>query len=214
VEDRWSSYGHRMAKGKGGMVLVAFVAAALLVGHPGGSTSSSSEGDEPAGSSGSSSPRSVDPPAPPVPGQREKDQEPAAVGLVADPVKDECVLNAAEVQALIGAPVDRTQMTSVPGPDGRPVRGCVAARGDNQLVLMNVYRVRGGSPTDAVRSADGADRRSLDGVGEAAVIVPARTGPALQVAGKRVLVTLEAGYLNPSDDAWRVAGRIAIDRAE
>jgi hypothetical protein len=46
------------------------------------------------------------------------------------------------------------------------------------------------------------------------VIVPARTGPALQVAGKRLLVTLEAGYLNPSDDAWRAAGRTAIDRAE
>jgi hypothetical protein len=211
-----------MAKGRGGIVLVAVVAAVLLAnGHPGTGGSSGSDGD-PAGSSSSSgssgssgtTPRSVDPPAPPVPGQREKDQEQTPVSLVADPVADECVLNAAEVQALIGAQVDRTAMTSVPGADGRPVRGCVAARGDNQLVLMNVYRVRGGTPTDAVRSADGADRRFLDGVGQAAAIVPARTGPALQVAGKRFLVTLEAGYLNPTDDAWRAAGRTAIDRAE
>jgi hypothetical protein len=149
-----------------------------------------------------------------VPGQREKDQEPAPVALVADPVPDECVLTAAEVQALVGQPVDRTAMTPIPASDEKSVRGCVAFRGENQILLMNVYRVRGGTPADAVRSADGADRRFLDGVGEAAVIVPARTGPALQVAGKRYLVTLEAGYLNPTDEAWRVAGRTAIDRVE
>jgi hypothetical protein len=206
-----------MAKGRGVIVLAAIVAGALLAGgHPGTGDPSGADGDPAAdrAASSGSAPRSVDPPAPPVPGQREKDQAPPAVSLVADPVNDECVLNAAEVQALIGAQVDRTGMTTVPGADGRPVRGCVAARGDSQLVLMNVYRVRGGTPADAVHSADGADRRFLDGVGEAAAIVPARTGPALQVAGKRFLVTLEAGYLTPSDDAWRVAGRIAIDRVE
>jgi hypothetical protein len=203
-----------VAKGKGGAVLVAVVAGALLIGgHPGTTASSGTSSSDPPGSSGSAA-HPIDPPAPPVPGQREKDQEPAPVVLVADPVPDECVLTAAEVQALIGAQVDRTMMTTVPGADGRPLRGCVAARGENQLVLMNVYRVRGGTPTDAVHSADGADRRFLDGVGEAAVIVPARTGPALQVAGKRYLVTLEAGYLNPTDEAWRVAGQTAIDRVE
>jgi hypothetical protein len=205
-----------VAKGKGGAVLVAVVAGALLLGgHPGASTSSTATDADPAGSSGSSGSAAhpIDPPAPPVPGQREKDQDAAPVALVADPVPDECVLTAADVQALTGQPVDRTAMTPIPAEDGKSIRGCVAFRGENQLLLMNVYRVRGGTPADAVRSGDG-DRRFLDGVGETADVVATPPGPALQVAGKRFLVTLQAGFLNPTDDAWRAAGRAAISRVE
>jgi hypothetical protein len=156
----------------------------------------------------------VDPPAPAVPGQREKDQDAPAVSLVVDPLDDECVLNAADVRALTGEPADRTAMTSLPAADGRSVRGCVAYRGENQLVLMNVYRVRGGDPADAVRTDQAGGRRFLDGVGRTAAIVDSRSGPTLQVAGEQFLVTVAVAFQNPSDDAWRTAGKTALDRVE
>ena len=215
-----------MAKGNrlvvAGVVVVALIAAGNSRAEngdddPASATSSGSSGAS--GASGASDTLSTsDSPGPaygPVPGQQEKDQEPGgpAVELVADPVEDECVLTAPEVQGLIEAPVERTVMTSVPGADGRPLPGCVAVEGENQLVLMNVYRVSGGSPADAVRRPqDGA--RPLDGVGEAAALVPARVGPTLQVAGQRFLVTIEVAFRNPSDDAWRAAGAAALDRVE
>jgi hypothetical protein len=219
-----------MAKaGFGGLALgAALVVALLAAGHPG----TRADGDPPADPAGTSADpaaagadppagsrsgadtasHALAPPAPPVPGQREKDQGPPPVGLVPDPVTDECVLTAAEVQALIGQPVDRTAMTSLPSTDGKSVRGCVAFRGENQLVLMNVYGTRDGTPADAVRNGSGT-RRALDGVGEAAAVVDSKVGPTLQVAGKKFLVTIEAGFLTPSDDAWRAAGRAAVDRA-
>ena len=103
-------------------------------------------------------------------------------------------------------------MTSVPGAEEKPAPGCVGVQGENQQVLMNVYEVRDGSPADAVRARDGV--RALDGVGEAAGIVMARSGPTLYVAGNRFLVTIAVAFREPSDDAWRAAGRAALDRVE
>ena len=210
-----ASYRQHMAKGSNRLVLATVVVAALFAA---GNTDSD-EGDPSAATAtatGTGAPRTSFPTAS-VLGQRAKDQEPApegpAVELVADPTEDECVLTASEVQALVGAPVERTTMTSIPGVDERPNRGCVAVEGENQLVLMNVYRVRSGTPADAVRGpADG--RRPLDGVGEAAAIVAGRVGPSLQAAGQRHLVTLAVAYVDPSDDAWRAAGRAALARLE
>jgi hypothetical protein len=208
-----------MAKsGWGGLVAVTVVVTALLAG---GHAGSGSDGDPPAtttGDAASGTGRSVAPPAPPVPGQREKDQDDgsgaATASLVADPVGDECVLNAADVQALIGEPADRTAMTSLPAADGHSDRGCVAFRGENQLVLVNVYRVRNGTPADIVRGGPAAGRRLLDGVGEGAAVVDSRVGPTLQVAGHQFLVTVEVAFHNPSDDAWRAAGKAALNRVE
>jgi hypothetical protein len=120
------------------------------------------------------------------------------------------VLSAPEAAALVQLPVERTVMTSIPGPDEVPAPGCVGVQGENQQVLMNVYEVRGGSPADAVRARDGV--RALDGVGEAAGIVMARSGPTLYVAGDRFLVTIAVAFREPSDDAWRAAGRAALGR--
>jgi hypothetical protein len=220
------SYVLRMAKGKNGGVLAAVVVAALLIaGNPGsgegGASDATSDGSSGSRSSTDSSTDSQaegsaegDPAAPlygPVPGQQDKDQATSAE-LVADPVPDECVLNAAEAQALIGEQVDRTRMTSLPGADGKPDPGCVAERGESQLVLTNVYEVRAGTPADAVRGRSGA--RPLGGVGEAAGIVMARVGPTLYVAGQRYLVTIAVAFREPGDEAWRAAGRAALDRLE
>ena len=206
-----------MAKGKSGGVLAAVVVAAVLVAGNNGAR----EGDIPeTGTAGSGTDSSADAPtgdepaAPlygPVPGQRDKDQAPS-VALVPDPVPDECALSAPEAQALVRLPVERMVMTSVPGPEERPAPGCVAVQGENQQVLVNVYEVRGGSPADAVRVRDGA--RPLGGVGDAAAVVMARTGPTLYVAGNRFLVTVAVAFREPDDDAWRAAGRAALDRVE
>ncbi|WP_214404309.1 hypothetical protein [Pseudonocardia lacus] len=209
-----------MAKGKNGGVLAAVVLAAVLVaGNNGaGNNGAGGDGSRETGASGAGS--STDAPlgdgsaAPlygPVPGQRDKDQAPS-FALVADPVADECVLSAPEAEALIRLPVERTAMTSIPGPDEVPAPGCVAFQGENQQVLMNVYEVRSGTPADAVRARDGL--RAIDGVGEAAGVVMARTGPTLYVAGNRFLVTIAVAFREPSDDAWRAAGRAALDRVE
>jgi hypothetical protein len=219
-----------MAKGSNWGVLAAVAVAALLIaGNPGsgeegaaGTSTGSSAGnrftteDGTGGAPGSPAGSSAgdDPAAPlygPVPGQRDKDQAPS-VELVADPLPDECALSAAEAQALIGEPVERVLMTSLPGGDGEPDPGCVAVRGENQLVLTNVYEVRSGTPADAVRARDGV--RELGGVGEAAGLVMARVGPTLYAAGQRYLVTISVAFREPSDDAWRVAGRAALDRLE
>ncbi|MCO1657859.1 hypothetical protein [Pseudonocardia humida] len=220
-----------MAKGKSGGVVAAVVLAAVLIagndgsgrdGDPGtgatGSTGTgaSTDGQVGDGDGGGTSDGGGDgePAAPlygPVPGQRDKDQAPS-VALVPDAVADECVLSAPEAEALVRLPVERTVMTSVPGPEETPAPGCVAVQGENQQVLMNVYEVRGGSPAEAVRARDGA--RPLDGVGEAAAIVMARTGPTLYVAGQRFLVTVAVAFREPDDDAWRAAGRAALDRVE
>jgi hypothetical protein len=201
-----------VAKGFNRVVVATVVVTAFVAAGQAGSRA----GDDPPSTSGGSSvsaPRDrVAPPAPPVPGQREKDQDAAPVALVADPVGDECVLNAAQVTALIGEPADRTAMTSIPGADGRSARGCVAFRGENQLVLMNVYRVRDAGPADAVRDGPAEGRRFLDGVGEDAAVVDSRVGPILQVAGRRFLVTIAVAGHVPSDDAWRTAGKAALDR--
>lgn len=200
-----------MAKGWNRVVVATIVVTAFVAAGQAGSR----EGDSTTSGSSSSAPRDrVAPPAAPVPGQREKDQDAAPVALVADPVGDECVLNAAEVQALIGEPADRTAMTSIPQADGSSVRGCVAFRGENQLVLMNAYRVRNASPADAVHNGPADGRRFLDGVGEDAAVVDSRVGPILQVAGRRFLVTVAVAGHVPSDDAWRTAGKAALDRVE
>jgi hypothetical protein len=81
-------------------------------------------------------------------------------------------------------------------------------------VLMNVYRLRTGTPSDAVLGGPPGGRRLLDGVGRAAAVVASRAGPTLQVAGRTYLVTIEVVGATPSDDAWRTAGRAALDRLE
>ncbi len=209
-----------MAKGWNGVVLTTVVVVALLAagesdsGEDGAARSASAPADGSVLGGGSAGGGAAPENGTPAPAGPEKDQ--AAGGapeLVADPVADECVLTAPEAQALTGIPLDRTVMTSIPGPEERPNPGCVAVRGESQFVLMNVYGVRPGAPADALRDVP-AGGRALDGVGRAAVIVPARAGPTLQVAGDTYLVTIAVAGVDPSDDAWRAAGNAALDRVE
>jgi len=214
----WGSYRHRMAKGWNGVVLTTVVVVALFAAgqsdsdddSPVAGSAAPAENSAPSGSGRSGSGRSDGGPSG---GGPQKDQEAVTAELVADPVADECVLTAPEAQALTDIPVERTVMTSIPGPEERPHPGCVAVRGESQFVLMNVYGVRPGEPADAVRAAP-AGSRSLDGVGRAAVVVPARAGPTLQVAGDTYLVTIAVAGVSPTDDAWRAAGNAALDRLE
>ena len=74
---------------------------------------------------------------------------------------------------------------------------------------INVYRVRAGTPAEAVRAAGG---RALPGLGEAATLLETAAGPTLQVASPRFLVTLLVQGRSPPDDAWRVAARAALAR--
>ena len=78
--------------------------------------------------------------------------------------------------------------------------------------MINVYTVKSGTPADYVRAGGTAGRRELPRVGEAAVVVDTESGPALQLASPRYLVTILVSGRTPSDEEWRTAALAALDR--
>lgn len=133
-------------------------------------------------------------------------------GLDVDPVADECLLNASELGALVGGSVQPPEQDSVARADGSTVRSCVAMTGGQPVAMINVYRVRSGTPADYVRAAAPGGRRDLDGVGQAAAVFDTSAGPTLQLAGADYLVTILVAGSSPTDDAWRTAATAALSR--
>jgi hypothetical protein len=131
--------------------------------------------------------------------------------LVADPVADECLLNASEFGALVGGPVQPPEQATVARGDGSAGSSCVATSGRDPVAMINVYRVRTGAPADYVR-AGGGGRRVLAGAGQAAVLVDTAAGPTLQLASPTYLVTILVSGAVPGDDAWRAAAAAALAR--
>ena len=131
--------------------------------------------------------------------------------LTSDVLTDECLLDAAQLGALLGRPV-RVEQSVVRRDDGTRSTSCYAGAVDGKpapLAAINVYRVRSGTPTEFVRAAGG---RALSGAGEAATLLETAAGPTLQVAGQAFLVTLVVQGRSPPDDAWRAAARAALAR--
>lgn len=131
--------------------------------------------------------------------------------LDADPVGDECLLDASEIGALVGTTATLPTESVVVRSDGSVSRSCVATAGHDPVAMINVYRVRVGTPADHVR-AGGPGRRVLSGAGEAAAVIETGTGPTLQVAGPTYLVTILVLRGRPGDDAWRSAAAAALAR--
>jgi hypothetical protein len=125
---------------------------------------------------------------------------------------DECLLNAAEFGALVGRPVRPPEQSSVGWANGSVSSGCVATAAGEPVAMTNVYGVRTGAPADYVRAAPTGGHRELPGVGEAAIVLDTATGPTLQLAGEKYLVTILVSAATPSDDAWRAAGAAALSR--
>ncbi len=131
--------------------------------------------------------------------------------LDADALADECLLDATQLGALLDRPV-RAEQAVVRRTDGTRSTSCYVGPADGPrepLAAINVYRVRAGTPAEAVRAAGG---RSLPGLGEAATLLQTAAGPTLQVASPRFLVTLLVQGRSPPDDAWRAAARAALAR--
>lgn len=133
-------------------------------------------------------------------------------GLDIDVINDECLLNASEFGALVGGSVRPPEQDSVARADGSTGRSCIAAAGGEPLAMINVYRVRSGTPADYVRTPVPGGRRDLDGVGEAAAVFDTPAGPTLQLAGTGYLVTILVAGRTPTDDAWRTAATAALSR--
>jgi hypothetical protein len=133
-------------------------------------------------------------------------------GLDADPIADECLLDAAEFGALVGTAVRPPAQDSVPRRDGSAGFSCVATAGTDPVAMINVYRVRSGTPAGYVRAGGPGGHRDLPGVGDAAAVFDTEAGPTLQVAGRAYLVTILVAGREPSDDAWRTAATAALSR--
>lgn len=133
-------------------------------------------------------------------------------GLQADVVADECLLNASEFGALVGTAVRPPEQGTVRRADGSESSSCVATSGSEPVAMVNVYAVRSGTPADYVRAGGSAGRRDLPGVGEAAVVIDTQSGPTLQLAGPRHLVTITVSGRTPTEDAWRTAATAALSR--
>jgi len=139
------------------------------------------------------------------------ESSPGPAALAPDVLADECLLDAAQFGALLDRPV-RAENEAVHRLDGTRSTSCYAGAADGPrepLAAINVYRVRAGTPAEAVRAAGG---RSLPGLGEAATLLQTAAGPTLQVASPRFLVTLLVQGRSPPDDAWRAAARAALAR--
>ena len=124
---------------------------------------------------------------------------------------DECLLDAAQLGALLGRPV-RVEQSVVRRDDGTRSTSCYAGATEGKpapLAAINVYRVRSGTPSEFVHAAGG---RALGGAGEAATLLETAAGPTLQVAGPAFLVTLVVQGRSPPDEAWRAAARAALAR--
>jgi len=134
-----------------------------------------------------------------------------APALETDVLTDECLLDTAQLGALLGRPV-RAENAAVRRADGARSISCYAGAADGPrepLAAINVYRVRAGTPAEAVHAAGG---RALPGLGEAATLLETAAGPTLQVASPRFLVTLMVHGRSPPEDAWRAAARAALAR--
>jgi hypothetical protein len=131
-------------------------------------------------------------------------------GLEADPIADECLLDAFQVGALVGFAVQPPAESTLKRPDGSVGRSCVAGAGAEPVALVNVYRTRAGTPAEYV--AAGPKGRPLPGAGEAAAVFDTPAGPTLQVASRAYLVTILVARGTPSDDAWRAAALAALRR--
>lgn len=130
--------------------------------------------------------------------------------LDADPISDECLLDASQVGSLVGTAVTPPAESVLRRPDGSVGRSCVAFAGQDPAAMINVYRVRTGSPATYLRAGDASGRHELPELGAAAVVIPTSAGPILQVAGPTYLVTILVTRGEPSDDAWRAAGTAAL----
>lgn len=133
--------------------------------------------------------------------------------LLGDAVRDECLLDAAELASLLDAPVDPPENGTTSHADGTTARGCTAAAKEGDppaLAAVNVYGVRGGAPADVVRA--GLGRRELSEVGDAAAVVDTASGPTMQIASRTYLITIAVAERRPSDAQWRAAGRVALTR--
>ncbi len=163
---------------------------------------------------------SVEPPTSPPSGRPTR--PPAAPGrpsgVEADVLADECLLDPAQLAALLGTPVREPEQTVVRRDDGSRSSGCSVTATDDPapLAAINVYRVRTGTPEQFVRAgAVGGRVVGLGGAGRtgrAAVVLDTAAGPTLQVAGARFLVTVVVHGRAPADDAWRAAARAALAR--
>lgn len=134
-----------------------------------------------------------------------------APALDTDVLADECLLDTPQLGALLDRPV-RAGNAAVRRADGTRSASCYVGATDGPrepLAAINVYRVRAGTPAEAVRAAGG---RALPGLGEAATLLETAAGPTLQVASSRFLVTLLVLGRSPPDDAWRAAARAALAR--
>ena len=129
--------------------------------------------------------------------------------LVTDPIPDECLLNASEFGALVGGAVRPPEEATVDRGDGSRGSSCVVTAGSDPIAMINVYRVRTGTPADYVRAGG---RRLLAGVGEAAAVIDTAAGPTLQLASPTYLVTILVSGRRPGDDAWRAAATAALSR--
>ena len=133
-------------------------------------------------------------------------------GLEVDVVDDECLLNASEFGALVGGPVRPPEQGTVERGDGSRSSSCVATSGSEPVAMINVYAVRTGTPADYVRAAAPGGRRELPDIGEAATVVDTQSGPTLQLASPRFLVTIVVAGRAPDDAAWRAAAEAALSR--
>lgn len=137
----------------------------------------------------------------------------APAALRPDVLPDECLLDAAQFTALVGRAVRPPAPVAVHRDDGSVGHACYAdAAGEppGPLAAINVYEVADGTPAGFVRA--GGARRDLPGLGEAAAVVPTATGPTLQVATVRYLVTIAVLEGEPTDAAWRAAAAAVLAR--
>jgi hypothetical protein len=135
-----------------------------------------------------------------------------AIALVADVLRDECLLDAAQFGALLGRPVRSPEQSVVRRDDGSPTAGCAVSSTDGSrapLGTINVYGVRSGTAAAFVRGSGG---RIVPGAGEAAAVLETASGPTLQVARGSFLVTVVVVGRAPDDDAWRAAATAALAR--
>ncbi len=131
-------------------------------------------------------------------------------GLVVDSVENECLLDASEFGALVGMAVRPPEEGTVRHGDGSTGSSCVAVAGSDPVAMINIYKVRSGTPADYVLAGTGPGRHTLTGVGEAAQVIDTDVGPTLQLAGPTYLVTILVSGDMPSDDAWRTAAEAAL----
>ncbi len=133
-------------------------------------------------------------------------------GLDVDAVTNECLLDASEFGALVGGSVQPPKQDRVARADGSTGQSCIAEAGGEPLAMINVYRVRSGTPADYVGAGVPGGRHDLPGVGEAAAVFDTPAGPTLQLAGRDYLVTIFVSGRTPTADAWSTAATAALSR--